>query len=303
MRYVFASFMLAATLSACSIQKMAANSTVGILAIGAQAFLTEDDYEIAGDAFPANLKTMEALGVLADSNPQLMEILAQSYCSYSFGWLEPNIIRDTRSAFDESKSASVDRAFKLFVRGKNYGIKGLEMRHPGFAEALTHYPSLQEVLPDLDEDDVPLLAWTTFCWGSALKYKLEEDMVLAVGDLPFLRALLERSIELDGTFNYGVAYTILGSLEATVPASFGGRPDQAAALFNKAIDMADRKYLTNQVTFAEYFGQHQADEKVFDEMIQEVLDAPEGLFPEEALANRIAKERASALKVRRADYF
>ena len=294
MRYVIVSLAFL-VLTGCNIQKLAANQTVGVLAIGAQSFFTESDYHIAGDAMPANLKTMEALGVLANENVQLMEILSQSYCSYALGWLEPNLIRDTRGPFNEEKVAATERVKNIFQRGKNYAFKGLDLRYEGFSKASTTMSSLEEYLQEMDEDDVPLLAWGSFCWGSALKYKMSDDMIGAVVDVSFLRAIIERAIELDPEFYHGVGYVILGSLEATTPKEFGGDAERATELFNKAIELTDRKFLLNQATYAEYFGQHQADEEVFTTMLQEVMDAPEDLMPEEALANTIAKERAKAL--------
>ena len=85
MRFASAKLLIACgtavAVSGCAgaIQSMAANQTVGVLAVGAKSLFEETDYELAGDAMPANLKTMEALGVLATDNAQLAQILSQAY--------------------------------------------------------------------------------------------------------------------------------------------------------------------------------------------------------------------------------
>lgn len=299
MRFVSAKFafscVLAVASSGCAgaIQSMAANQTVGVLAVGAKSLFEETDYALAGDAMPANLKTMEALGVLADDNAQLAQILSQAYCGYAFGWLEPDWMADPRPEFDEGREKLRKRVMQTYSRGRQYGIRGLDLRHEGFAESTNNLPKFMEMLKELDEDDLPYSLWAGYCWAQELQHKLDDMNALA--DLPFIRALLQRTEEIDPNFYYGTATTILGSMDTAVPESFGGKPEEGKKKFEKALQSANRSYLNTQAAYAQFYATAVGDRDLYEKLLHEVLDAEDTVLPPANLDNQVAKRRAQVL--------
>jgi TRAP transporter T-component len=299
MRFVSANLTFVCTLALASsgcagaIQSMAANQTVGVLSVGAKSLFEETDYLLAGDAMPANLKTMEALGVLAKDNAQLDQILSQAYCGYAFGWLEPDWMADPRPEFDEGREKLRLRVMKTYARGRQYGIQGLDIRHKGFAESTGNLPKFLEMLKELDEDDLPYSLWAGYCWAQELQHKLDDMNALA--DLPFIRALLQRTEEIDPNYYWGTATTILGSMETAVPESFGGKPEEGKRKFEAALKSGNRAYLNTQAAYAQFYATAVGDRELYEKLLKEVLEADDVVLPPANLDNQVAKRRAQVL--------
>jgi hypothetical protein len=75
--------------------------------------------------------------------------------------------------------------------------------------------------------------------------------------------------------------------------------EEAKAYFEKALVATERRALQAQVNMARYYAVKEGDRELFDELLDEVMDAQDPL-PEARLANRMARERA-ALYIANAD--
>ena len=71
----------------CSVRRMALNQTSEVFKDGMVAVNEEPDYDFAGDAFPASLKTVEVMLVSVPDNPALLEMLAQARLQDLGRWL------------------------------------------------------------------------------------------------------------------------------------------------------------------------------------------------------------------------
>jgi hypothetical protein len=92
-----------------------------------------------------------------------------------------------------------DRARMMYLRGRNYCLKSLELGYPGFRQKLEMDPD-QAVLA-LEKKDVPLLYWMGASWGKAVSISLDRPEL--AGDFPIVRALIRRALELDEAFKDG----------------------------------------------------------------------------------------------------
>ena len=59
------------------------------------------------------------------------------------------------------------RARHLYLRAQRYGMRGLEVKHPGFWEGFAGQSQGGRPQPPT-ETDVPLLYWTAAAWASAI---------------------------------------------------------------------------------------------------------------------------------------
>src|SRR5690242_2690363 len=79
-------------LSACGPQDLAVNSTSKVLAAAQPSLKQESDYELARNAIPGALKTIEGFWVSgygnSDAHETLTKILAEGYCQYGTGFVE-----------------------------------------------------------------------------------------------------------------------------------------------------------------------------------------------------------------------
>ncbi len=58
---------------------------------------------------------------------------------------------------------------------RNYGLRGLEVKHPGFAERLKANP--KEAVKELKKSEAPLMYWTAISWGAALSASHDFTMI------------------------------------------------------------------------------------------------------------------------------
>ncbi len=132
---------------------------------------------------------------------------------------------------------------------------------------------------------------------------LNRDDLARVVDLPKAIALIKRSHELDPKFyNAGAAMT-LGIVYCSQGKAIGGDPDLGKKFFQEAIDASGGKYLMARVMYARFFGVITQDRPLFESTLKEVLAAPADLYPQQRLANALAKKRAKRYLDHVEDYF
>jgi hypothetical protein len=113
---------------------------------------------------------------------------ARGFTQYAYGYVElpADLIeeRDVAAAY-----AARDRACRLYLRARDYGLRGLSANHPGFAERLQSDPDA--AVTSVGQDDVALLCWTAAAWGAAISLGKNDPTLLA--DLPRMERLAGRT--------------------------------------------------------------------------------------------------------------
>ena len=164
------------------------------------------------------------------------------------------------------------------------------------------YPTVDQVLQGgyegwnayLDEryssrDDVPLLFWTGYAWGSAINAGRDDpEMILA---LPYARVAVEKAVRTDESFFNYSGLTFLGVVNAALPEALGGNPDRAREYFERALELTQRKFFTVHFSYARTYAVQTQNRDLYVRLLREVVD---GGDPEPAarLANRITRRRA-----------
>jgi hypothetical protein len=108
--------------------------------------------------------------------------------------------------------------------------------------------------------------------------------------------------ELDAGYEYGGPELYLGVFETLLPPAMGGRPEVGRDHFERAIALAEGKFLPAKVFFARQYARLVFDRELHDKLLTEVMGADarvEGL----TLVNLIAKEQASELLESADEYF
>src|SRR5688572_27279660 len=119
MRFAFALLLL----PACNLVKLTADSTADVLEVAAPGFNQESDPQLAREAAPGQLKTVEGFLLASPDNKKMIKLLAQGYCEYSFGFLENDIEMHVMKGEEEAAAPIVARATGLYLRCMNYGLK------------------------------------------------------------------------------------------------------------------------------------------------------------------------------------
>jgi predicted anti-sigma-YlaC factor YlaD len=293
-------FLLAAiALGGCSsLRGLAVKAVANTLAASGGVFAGDEDPELVRDAIPFGLKTYESLLQRAPEHRGLLLAAASGFIQYSWAFVQQDA--DFVEAADLARSRELRaRAKKLFLRGRDYALRGLEIRHPGFYEAVRQDP--QAALAPMTGEDVPFLYWAGAGWLAALM-AAKEDLGL-VADLPAAAAMVERVVTLDERFGGGAAHELLISYEGSRPAAMGGSAERARAHYRRALAISGGRRASLHLALAEAVAVGEQDLAAFQRLVAAALAVdPEG-DPDQRLVNVLAHRRARWLSSRVEDLF
>ena len=304
-RYVFArsaasTAVCAALLVAspgCAIKKLALNSLANTLSASGDTFSSDDDPELVRDAVPFALKTYESLLASLPRHRGLLLATCSGFTQYSYAFVQSEA--DRLEATDYAQSIVLrQRALKLYLRGRDYCLRSLEIAQPGIVARLNRPPA--DALAHLTKADVPLLYWTAASWGAACTLGLDRPEL--VGDLPTVRTLFDRALALDERFGDGAIHEVLISLDA-VPEAMGGSETRARAHFDRAVVLGKGHSAGAFVTLATSLALSAQDRQEFVRLLEQALTINPDNDKSRRLANLIAQRRARYLLARVDDLF
>ncbi len=284
---------------ACSVRTMAVNAAGDALASGGSSWARDDDPELVRDATPFALKTIESLLERSPRHKGLLLAAASGFTEYAYAFVQCEA--DVTEARDLAAATAMRaRAGRLYRRALGYGLRGLEVDHPGLREALRSDPA-GALASVRTKAEVPLLYWTAMAWGAAISLA-KEDPELAAG-LPATEALVRRAIVLDEGFGAGALYDFLIAYDGGRPASAGGSVERARADLARALALAGDRRAAPLVTFAETVSVSTQDRAEFTQLLQRALAIDPDRAPDFRLANIVAQRRARWLLGRAGELF
>jgi tetratricopeptide (TPR) repeat protein len=274
---------LGVILSGCTVKQVVARSTTGIIQDAFAAFNEEEDLILAEGAAASNLKLLEGLLKADPNNRELLLLAARGFGGYAY-------------AFAEEKDG--DRAGRLYLRGRDYGLRLLRL--DGFSTP-AKLEGFQRAVKRLERGAVPAIFWTAYDWANWIN--LNKNSPRALADLPRVLALMQRVLDLDEKYFYGGAHVFFGSYYGGTPKIAGGDIQKAKRHFNRAVEISEGKFLTNFIFYARFFAIPAQDRKAYIQLLQRVTGAPSGILPAERLANTIARKRAVRMVDEADEYF
>jgi predicted anti-sigma-YlaC factor YlaD len=277
---------LALLLPGCSVRSLAVNKIGDALAETGQNFASDEDPELVGDAIPFGLKTMEGLLESAPKHEGLLLAASSGFVQYAYGWVQME--GDMVEAKDLARATELrERARKLFLRARDYGLRGLEVHFPGLREALSRDP--KAALARTKKQHVPLLYWTAMGWAGAIALKVNDSEVSA--DQPIVEALARRALELDEGWGLGSIHEFFVSWESA-RSTIGGSMEEAREHFDKAILFSKGRRAFPYLTYAESVSVAKQDKAQFREMLEKALAIDVSRPDDQRLANLLAQKRA-----------
>jgi len=257
------------------------------------AYASDDDPELVGQAVPFGLKTMEGLIEETPRHERLLTALASGFTQYAYAFVQaPADLADLDGRLDQAK-AGRERARKLLLRARDYGLRGLEVRHRGMRDKLLAGGDLGPVLATARKEDVPLLYWTASSWALAISNG-KGDMAL-VAQLPVPVTMMERALALQEAWGDGSIHEFFVAYDATRSAAEGGGPERARQHLDRALELSGGKKLGPRLSYAEGVLVQAQDRAQFTRLLQEVVSFDAETVPRYRLANILAQRRARAL--------
>jgi predicted anti-sigma-YlaC factor YlaD len=293
-------FAALALLSGCKsvALKFAADAAAGT----GDNYAKDDDPELVRAAVPFGLKTMEGVLDEKPTHEGLLTALASGFTQYSYAFVQTDAdIADLDGKLEEAR-AGKERARRLYLRGREYGLRGLDVRRDKLGTSLrAGGDGARAALARAQKGDVKLLYWTASSW--VLSIAANKSDMAAIAELPTPVAMMERALALDEAWNDGSIHEFFVAYDATRSAAEGGGPDRAKAHLDRALALSMNKKLGPRVSWAEGVLVQRQDRDEFVRVLQEVLRADPGEVPRFRLGNLIAQRRAKALLAHVDDLF
>jgi predicted anti-sigma-YlaC factor YlaD len=290
--------VLLAWTSGCSLKRMAVNRLGDAFASGGTTFARDDDPELVKAAVPFSLKLLESLLAESPRHRGLLFAAASGFTQYAYAFVQQEADELEREDLARAEAMRA-RAKRLYLRARDYGLRGLEAAHRGFTRQLTADP--RHAVRVAERRDVPLLYWTAVSWAAAVS--LAKDDPALIAEVPQLEALIDRALELEEAFNDGAIHTFLISYEFARQGAAGDPAARAQRHFERALALARGTQAAPFVAFAEAVCVKRQDVRQFDALLHRALAIDPDAHPDTRLVNLILQRRARWLLAQREELF
>ncbi len=281
--------LIVVAMCGCSPRQLLADRLGDTLSAGNSAFASDEDPDLVAAATPFSLKLMESVLAERPEHSRLLIATARAFTQYAFAFVQQDA--------DEVESRDVaaayrlrDRARKLYRRARDYGLRGLDVVHPGLSAALkARSPA---ALDATVKEDVPGLYWTAASWAAMTA--LSKDDPDAVADVPLIDALVGRALALDEGFDSGALHSFMIAFEIT---RGGGQESSVRARehYRRALDLSGGRQAAPYVTFAEAVSVPARDRREFEALLRVALRLDPDAVPQWRVANVVMQRRAKWL--------
>ncbi|MCW8931355.1 MAG: TRAP transporter TatT component family protein [Gammaproteobacteria bacterium] len=283
-------------LSACSMSQLTVRASMPMIEGGFSAMNQQTDLGLAESALPANISLIEGMLINDPDNDDLRLYAAQAYYGYAFGFIE--------DGFNENNTpiqANPARAAALYKKGYHHA------KHVLLSQGLTEQllsgelEELQYAINELDIDTVPALFWAASCWAKSID--LNRDKAQNLAQLPKAVMLMQRVLELDEHYYMSGAHVFFGVYYGSKSPMLGGNYKLSEQHFSLANEANKNKLLIVKLLQAQYLERQRFNQQAFHDLLIQIQQASETLYPEQALINQIAKYKASLLLNKEEQWF
>lgn len=282
----------------CSLRDMAMNQVGDILAETGATFTSDEDPDLVADALPFGLKLMESVLAETPGHTGLLLATSKSFTQYAHAFVYLDAVQMRSVDYYRARELEL-RSKKLFLRARDYGLQGLEVRYPGFGPAFMADP--RAAAQRVDTGGVGLLYWTAASWASAVNVDKTDAFLLA--DLPKIDVLVDRVLELDESFENGAIHSLLISYEMIRLAKEGNPEDRAYDHFQKAVALSGGFDVAPYISYATSVCVPTERREEFIQVLNTALGIDPQVKPEITLSNILMQEYGQWLLDHVDDFF
>ncbi len=285
-------------LGSCSIERFAIGKLGDALAHSGSTFASDDDPELVRQAVPFSLKLIESLLAEEPEHAGLLLAATRGFTQYAYAFVQQDAEHAEPVDLAASESLRL-RAQKLYLRARGYGLRGLEIAHPGFEARLRADPVA--AARELERGDLERAYWLAAAWGGALTQAKDSPALLA--DQPIVEALFDRALALDESFDQGSLHTVLIAYEGSRPGAHRGWEERARVHFARAVELSRGRRAGPYVALAESVCVQEQKRAEFEELLGKALAIDTDASPDTRLENLVLQARARWLLARTSELF
>ena len=194
---------------------MAVNAVLPTL-VNPAVYLSEEDPELVRDSLPFLLKTIESIIEAEPARQDVLLFANTGFVIYANAFLQADAAIAEWDDYDLALELN-ERARRMYLRARDYGLRNVEVDHPGITARLRSDP--EAAVTVFEAEDVESVYYLGGAWMLAISLGLDRPALVA--DLPAARALLDRALELDESFERGALHAAFVTLES-VGEAMGG---------------------------------------------------------------------------------
>lgn len=286
------------SITGCSVRKFAINKLGDSLANSGTTFASDNDPEFVGQAIPFSLKLIEGLLAESPTHRGLLFAAASGFTQYSYAYVQESAEQVETEDVTKSRVLA-ERARNLYLRARDYGLRGLETKHRGFSVSLHESP--RAAARTAKAGDVPLLYWTAVAWGAAIA--LAKDRPDLVAQQPQVEALIDRAYELNPDYEHGVIDQFLISYESARQGAKGHFAARCREHFDRAVALSNGQLASPYVAYAETVSVQMQNRAEFEMLLKQALAVDPDSRAEWRLSNLVMQRRARWLLSREGELF
>ena len=248
------------------------------------AIINNDDPETVEAGSASYLLLIDSLIEGDPQNESLLLAGSQLYGAYTSGFVkEP------------------ERAKRLAHKARDYTDRALCAHDTKLCNLLDKpFDDFNSAIGALKVGDVPLLYASGSAWAGWIQANSSDWT--AIANLAKVKAVMEKVVELDESYNHGEAHLYLGVFATLLPPALGGKPEEGRMHFERAIELSAGRDLMAKVEYARRYARITYDRPLHDRLLQEVLNADD-VAPGLTLSNVLAKRQARELLASAEQYF
>jgi predicted anti-sigma-YlaC factor YlaD len=285
-------------LGGCSIKQVAISKMGDTLAESGSVYASDEDIELVGAALPFSLKTIEGLLVEVPDHKGLLITAASGFTQYSYVYVDLEALELEPANPDRAAELKL-RAKKLYLRGRSYALRAVELTQSHFIRELRRDP--EATLAGFTEKNIPELYWLSLSWAAAIAAD-KSDMGM-VADLNLIEPIMQRCLELDESYDKGALHEFMISYQGGRSPMQGGGPALAREHFARARELSGDIRVNSLVSLADSVSIGEQNRNEFELLLQQALDFNVDIYPQTRLANLVSQKRARLLLSRSDNYF
>ena len=268
------------------VRRFAINKLGDALAQSGAVYASDNDPELIQYAAPFSLKLIESLVAESPRHSGLLLAGSRGFTQYAYAFIQQDADEIEEQDFERASSLRA-RARILYLRARDYGLRGLEVRHKGFRKAIEGSPSAVSMT---SKADLALLYWTAASWGAAIA--VSKDKPELVADQPIVEAMIDRALELDDTFESGAIHGFLIGYEPSRINGSGDPLERSRKHFDRAVALSEGKLASPLVSLAETVSIQNQDRQEFESLLRRALAINPDAKLEWRLENLVMQRRA-----------
>jgi hypothetical protein len=275
-RYAVLLLGLLLTLCGCStILRLQADFVAPMISELVDQAANNGSSRVVREGIAGNTLLVTAFSEISPNNNLLLEKSTYLYCAYGL------MVEDADPEF----------ASELYSLGKEYGLRALKQNRC-FRKGMENGKHIPELTDCLGRGYKAALLWAGIADGLWIFRNMDDSAALI--EIADAVALVERSIELDPNYFFGIGKLFLGAYYALIPDFFGtgGGPEASARMFAEARAASGGRLLMVDVFEARFLDTQMKNKTEYIRKLEHVLAADPDILPEYRSFTAIAKQKA-----------